>query len=438
MSKKLTQEEFEKRVYDVTGDEYTVVGEYKTSTTKIRMRHNNCSCKEGFYEWDTTPHNFINNGRRCPVEGKQHSVITIDVIQDRLSKYHPGYVLLSKEYKKSDIPLDIQCDKGHIYHALLNSITNGLGCVYCANQKAYKGETDLWTTHPEIAKCLKNPSDGYLYMFYTRKELDFICPNCGQEHHKIPSLFMNKNGSIVCKCGDGFSYPEKYVTSLLEQLNINYIYQLSNKHFNWCDKYKYDFYLSNYNLIIEVHGMQHYINCSWGRKDIDVIKNDKIKEQLAISNGIDYLVLDARYSKPLFIKNNILNSKLNLLFDLNKINWDKCGIDASNSLVIEVAKLWNEGNNNVPKLAEKLGISDTTVKRYLIQSAELNLTNFDIIKHRKDVNHGAKRKPIRCIETGIIYPSFCAVKNELGIQLTENKIKQNNFRCGYHWELVSA
>lgn len=438
MSKKLTQEEFEKRVYDATGDEYTVIGKYIDCHTKIRIKHNHCVCEKGFYEWDINPSDFINAGHRCPIEGKHKCSISLETIQKRLDKFHNDYKLLSTSYINSSTPLDVLCNKNHIYHPTLDNITQGAGCIYCSNQKVLKGFNDLWTTHPEIAKCLKNPNDGYLYMFNTHTKLDFICPNCGQEHHKAPSLFINKNGAVVCKCGDGFSYPEKYVTSLLEQLNINYIYQLSNKHFNWCDKYKYDFYLSDYNLIIEVHGMQHYKNCSWTRKVIDVIENDKIKEQLAISNGVNYIVLDARYSEPLFIKNNILNSELNSLLNLNKVNWDKCGIDASNSLVVEVAKLWNKGNNNVPKLAEKLGISDTTVKRYLIQSAELNLTDFDIIKHRKEVNHGAKRKSVKCIETGIIYPSFCAVKNELGIHLTENKIKQNNFRCGYHWELVSA
>ena len=50
---------FKKRVYDLTGDEYTVLGEYKNMYTKIRIRHNKCNT-----EYDVAPKHFI-SGTRC-------------------------------------------------------------------------------------------------------------------------------------------------------------------------------------------------------------------------------------------------------------------------------------------------------------------------------------------------------------------------------------
>ena len=57
-----TQEEFKREVYDLVKDEYSVIGTYKTSEIKIRMKHNLCG-----YEYEVKPGNFINNNRRCPL-----------------------------------------------------------------------------------------------------------------------------------------------------------------------------------------------------------------------------------------------------------------------------------------------------------------------------------------------------------------------------------
>lgn len=57
-----TNEEFIQEVNELVGDEYTVLGEYKGSYEKVKMRHNTCR-----YEWDANPHKFVNTGRRCPI-----------------------------------------------------------------------------------------------------------------------------------------------------------------------------------------------------------------------------------------------------------------------------------------------------------------------------------------------------------------------------------
>ena len=81
------------------------------------------------------------------------------------------------------------------------------------------------------------------------------------------------------------------------------------------------------------------------------LTNDKNKKELAIENGIkpeNYIVIDCRYSELEFIKNNILHSRLNEIFDLNNIDWIKIGQDSEKSLVKEVCDYWhlhNEINN---------------------------------------------------------------------------------------------
>lgn len=58
---KKTQKEFEKEVFDLVSDEYSVLGEYKNNKVKVLMKHNICG-----HEYDVTPGHFFTTGRRCP------------------------------------------------------------------------------------------------------------------------------------------------------------------------------------------------------------------------------------------------------------------------------------------------------------------------------------------------------------------------------------
>lgn len=52
-----------------------------------------------------------------------------------------------------------RCGKGHEWSATVNSRTSmGSGCPYCVGKRAIPGETDLATTHPDLAAELADPS----------------------------------------------------------------------------------------------------------------------------------------------------------------------------------------------------------------------------------------------------------------------------------------
>lgn len=58
---KKTTEDFKKDVYELVGDEYSVLGEYINRKIKIQMRHNICGNK-----YEVAPSGFIFQGSRCP------------------------------------------------------------------------------------------------------------------------------------------------------------------------------------------------------------------------------------------------------------------------------------------------------------------------------------------------------------------------------------
>lgn len=228
------------------------------------------------------------------------------------------------------------------------------GCPCCSNKVAVLGINTIWDTDGWMCDLGVSEEDAKKCTHSARSKVDIVCPYCGK-HQLKPAYQVYDNKTISCSCQNTLNYPEKFVRCLLDQVGVDYIYQFTKTHMDWCDKYRYDFYfeLNNEKYIIEVNGMQHYEerNGSWGKyatlkeqQDID-----KFKMELALSNGIkedNYIVIDFRYSKLDYGKENVLNSKLNQLFDLSNIDWIKCDDYSFNDEMKDICDKYEEQKNN--------------------------------------------------------------------------------------------
>ena len=261
------------------------------------------------------------------------------------------------------------------------SLLKGQGCSCCAGKTAVLGINTIWDTDRWLCSLGVSEEDAKTHTKSSGKKVIATCPNCGkQKEMRVVTLYKYGLG---CICGDGFKYPEKFMISVLEQLGVEYVFQLTKTTFDWCGKYKYDFYIPSLNAIIETHGGQHYEDCTWSKAE-DVQENDRIKYELALQNGIkdgDYIVIDCRYSDKEWVKNNILSSKLNELFDLKKrINWNECEEFALKSNTIkEVCEYWSrkEDWKTTKTLVEIFGLSRDTIIDYLKKGAELGWCEYD-------------------------------------------------------------
>lgn len=258
-----------------------------------------------------------------------------------------------------------ECDDQHIIHE--NNLKKGSGCARCTGRDgdifAIKriSEYAPWMIH-----YLKNKSDADIYGIGSKHLVEVVCPDCGHEDSKR-IMSMYRNGFHCNKCGDGISYPEKFVREVLNQLGVTFIYQLSKHHFEWIGKYRYDFYLPDLNMIIETHGGQHYyegfIN---GRTLKEEQENDIAKKNLAINNGVkEYIVIDCRESNKQWIANSV-NKELSKYFDLAMINYNKCEEAALKSIVKKVCDYYKDNKN--PKMSHMIkvfGLNRTTIIKYL-------------------------------------------------------------------------
>ena len=81
-------------------------------------------------------------------------------------------------------------------------------------------------------------------------------------------------------------------TFLLEQ-DIAFTHQKTFEDLRNINKLPYDFYLTEYNLLVEYNGVQHERGWQGDAEDAKNIKlRDKIKQDYALTNGFNYLVIE--------------------------------------------------------------------------------------------------------------------------------------------------
>lgn len=247
-----------------------------------------------------------------------------------------------------------------------------------------------------------------------KKSYTCKCIDCGNIK-TISEDHLEKRGFVCNVCSDKISYPERFVGSFLSQLGVVYEYQ---KRFDWskgvtCKNERlqsdkiYDYYIPSINSIIEVHGEVHYKSNRWSkcRPMHEMIENDNLKRDIAIKNNIkNYIILDCKESDSNYIKRSILKSELNNLFDLSNINWDKCSLDATTSLMKKCSDLWNKGVRPAQCIADKIGISKQTVITYLKKFAELGLNDYD---PRKEIKSSCGKIPANAKKVIIIKDGVC-------------------------------
>lgn len=255
---------------------------------------------------------------------------------------------------------------GHSSEITENNIIGKNGsCPCCSGQKIKEGFNDFYSKYPNLVKYMENPEDGKKITSNIHKKIKLKCPDCGAITLVSVSNFVNVGKFNCSKCSDGLSYPNKFMFSFLEQLNIEFE---PEKVFSWVKSRRYDFYISSANCIIEAHGRQHFKDDrGFPIKLVEQQKIDEEKRNLALENGIEhYIEIDCSVSNLDYIKNNILNSKLNEFFNLSNVDWIKCDEYSVSSLLKKVCEYKRDNpNSTTGEICEIFKICRTTAKLYL-------------------------------------------------------------------------
>lgn len=202
-----------------------------------------------------------------------------------------GYTLLTTEDEYTDVKMTISfiCPKHGVQTAMLENVIRGHKCSRCSyEQRGAEKRHDIEYVVDAIESVngnkLLNPES---YKDATTRNLEILC-SCGNVFTTSLSNYT-KHGVTTCySCSCKESIGEKIIREFLENHKINFEQE---KRFDDCRNKKplpFDFYLPDYNLIIEFDGQHHYEDVNYGNMDITVM-HDNIKNEYCKSHNIDLL-----------------------------------------------------------------------------------------------------------------------------------------------------
>ena len=294
--KKLTTIEFIENAKNVHGDryDYSLVN-YVNSRTVVDV-----ICKEhGIFQ--QTPSNHI-GGQNCPVcmnKGKSNNERFI-IAAKNIHGDRYDYTLVN--YINNSIKIKIICNVHGGFKQRPQRHLQGDGCPKCNG--GIKISQDEF-----IGRAINLHGDRYNYSrvkyVNSSTKVDIVC-NIHGIFLMRPNNHLNGQGCPMC---ENKSIGEKLIYKWLTDNSIKFETQ---KTFINCKNQRqlpFDFYLPDYNTLIEYDGKQHHKPISYmgGQSGFEYRKlNDKIKNDYAKNNNIKLLRISyiERNNISIILKNN--------------------------------------------------------------------------------------------------------------------------------------
>lgn len=277
---RLTTEQYKAQL-KVKNPNVIIIGEYIGNGNKI-----NCKCAVCGYEWFPFA-SSIKSGHGCPNCKALKDRLTNEEFKKRVEKNNPSFKILG-EYKRHDIDIKVQCLKcNQIFLANPSRLMKGKNvCREC-----YK--KSLLISNEEYKKRLKKNNPYVLYIEEykgTDTKIEVKCSVCGNIWKSSPAKTLNGGGCPLCCLSKG----EKEIAKILKKYDIVYVQQQEYKNLIGVGRGKlsYDFYLPDYNMLIEYQGKQHEIPIKYfrGEDGFRVRKeHDRRKKEYAKEHGIKLL-----------------------------------------------------------------------------------------------------------------------------------------------------
>nr|DAZ34340.1 MAG TPA: endonuclease [Caudoviricetes sp.] len=171
----------------------------------------------------------------------------------------------------------------------------GNRCPYCTNQKVHPKDS-FGALYPSKAKYWSpnNKKSPYEVAPKSGSKYKFICQDCGKEFKRSLASLNHFNTGVYCQdCNN--SQLEEITKQILQKHNITYTREVKfDKLLGLGGKYlSYDFYLPNFNLLLELQGIQHKefrpgLHKTYADFERQ-LEHDRRKKQYSIDHNINFL-----------------------------------------------------------------------------------------------------------------------------------------------------
>ena len=242
-------------------------------------------------------------------------------IKQGKEKYNGKYDYNSGCYVNCHTLFQIKCnDCGNIFFQspmqhLRVDICNGTpfgGCQVCRMNKIRIGKQQF----QKRARAIHGDKYDYSQVEYINKDIKvkIWCNKCKQYFYQSTHCHIhNESGCLKCSIKNDMSKNHQIILNLLKYKNIKYVLQ---KRFDDC-RYKntlpFDFYLQDYNVLIEYDGQQHFYPVQFwgGQKGFDQCKiRDGIKNNYCVKNNIKLYRIN--YKQDVLQQMNRIFEELNI------------------------------------------------------------------------------------------------------------------------------
>lgn len=286
----MNQVEFEKRLREKYPDEH-----YKIIYAGTRNKDNSViKCLDCGRRITTNTGELFRN-RRKHICSKCHykrrdTAANEEIIRTRLKEKASNINFFMQDRKGiRHNMVSFTCNNcGHINtKEIANFLKQKYDCVYCEGNKTGK-DTDIFLR--ELYEKYGNKFSLLAEYIDVKTPIRVKCNKCGFIRDIKPPVLLR---SGYCpKCDKKDSIGEKKIVKYLEQNNIKYISQMYFSNWNIGIHY-FDFYIPQYNLILEYHGIQHYEYNKYFHKDFNEFqyrqKKDIEKKETALKNDFNYI-----------------------------------------------------------------------------------------------------------------------------------------------------
>ena len=300
--RKLTQQEVIKRIRAVHGDSYDLSRvAYINKRTKVVV---GCKNHSPTLYFETSVEQLF-RGQGCfkcgkIKAGKTRRTSFSDFIK-QAEKNHPEvywkrYTVDKSTYKHTGEKVRVHCSEHDIsWDIIANAFKTGQGCRACSYEKTAIARRLPLAEILERAKILHGNKYDYSKAKQPENQIDeiiVICPKHGEfesivGNHIHPDI---RSGCPICNASRG----EKKLSIYFKSKVIRYETQKMFEGLKLEGNLKCDFYIPDYNVVIEYNGRQHYepVKAFGGEKEFKkTVKRDKIKKKYCLDNGIRFEVI---------------------------------------------------------------------------------------------------------------------------------------------------
>lgn len=364
------------------------ISEYKGRNEKMKFRCMVCDA-----EWERTP-SAMRRNIKCPncesikrqlqkeskLDQQKYKTKTPKIkyisesqkeqFENKLKSIRPALKVI--EYFNNGKSVTVECDNKHKWqvvdkYKLLRLRKAENQCPYCSGLIKDIAGNSIGDVRPDLIKYFKYPEDAFKYFPRSEKNIILKCPICGKEKCSNPDTLYT-HGFSCSICRDGISLPNKVLRAFILQ-NKNLLQDFDFEWSpDWAKPYYYDGYfkINDFEYVIEMHGQQHYSQGTWytNKAYEKQVYRDNEKRRLAIINNIVEIEVPCLKSDIVYLTEQIRNSELSKIFNMESINWDDIYEVAFTPIVKVVADYHNEGRT-IKEIMDLTKLCYKTVQKYI-------------------------------------------------------------------------